>query len=127
MFAVWFYSNFNSSAQAQWKPFSNKSMTYFIISCQRVAAVPAVPDVSEIPEPEATPSMAEEPPMDNSVQPDPVLEDETPRKKQRVSNAKDSSTAQQQAEDVDSADDNEAPTLEEQVRALGLLAFQRFP
>jgi len=75
--------------------------------------MPPVPEVSDIPDVENTTLVAEEPPPpadDSLPQPEPAVEDETPRKRQKLDRS-----VRGQPEEVDSADEAEAPTLEEQV------------
>ena len=49
------------------------------------------------------------------------MEDETPRKRQRLDKAaKEAPVAEPQVDDIDSADENDAPTLEEQVSDMSL-------
>ncbi|XP_067931404.1 double-strand-break repair protein rad21 homolog [Watersipora subatra] len=78
-------------------------------------AVPAVPDVSQVPEADNTPIPPEETPTSNDVPEPPTLEDETPRKRPRLDKtAKEAAEDKPKADEVDSGDEIEAPTLEEQ-------------
>ena len=81
-----------------------------------IVAVPAVPDVSQVPEADNTPVPPEETPTSNDVPEPPALEDETPRKRPRLDKtAKEAAEEKPKADEVDSGDEMEAPTLEEQV------------
>ena len=79
-----------------------------------------MPDVSDVPPVDDTPAPPEEPPA-NDVAVAPEVEDETPRKRQRLDKtAKEAPVAEPQVDDIDSADENDAPTLEEQVSDMSL-------